>query len=96
MKWDTQKRKYWDVGNTKVFRLSTKQCQNLLHALVMCDGRLHDSYSMEVRHGEVKPGVKTHQIDACFRISLPEGAEETFESIMGAGTLDPPPRISLN
>lgn len=98
MKWDRRVRRYWDFGDQTIFTLSKDKCHKFVHALVACDGQIHDSYSHGFTwcEGQQEPGMKLHQIDVLFRISLPVGAEDKFEEIIGHKCLSEPPQIVLN
>lgn len=89
-------RKYWDVGDDfdKVFRLSKDRSQLFLKALLLCDGKIHDMYSLDVSNGEIKYNMKVHQIAVLYRISLPENMESKFNEIMGEKYLSEPPIIT--
>lgn len=89
-------RKYWDVGNDVLFRPSRERSQRFLAAMIRCDGRIHDSYSLDVWNGELKYSMKIHQIAILYRISLPTGAEDLFRTIMGEDLLTEPPVFRLN
>lgn len=89
-------RKFWGVGDENIFRLSKDRCQDFVKALLICDGKIHDLFSLDVSHGEIKYNMKPHMVAAVFRISLPVGMEEKFESIMGKGWLEEPPQIQMN
>jgi hypothetical protein len=97
MEWDTRNRKYWDVSHRdKPFWVSKPMCQKFLYALILCDGQLHDTHSVDARNGEVRDNLPPHRIEALFRISLPVGAEETFDRIMGQGWLEEPPKVQVD
>jgi hypothetical protein len=91
-------RKYWDVGNDIPFRLSKDRCQKLLEALLRCDGKITDMFSLDIdfKTRELKYHMKPHEIAVLCRISLPEGQEFSFESIMGSKCLSEPPKLCLN
>jgi hypothetical protein len=96
MRWLGVGRKYWDVGERIPFRLSRQRCTDLIYALVACDGRIHDTFSLDIHDGEARLNMKPHECAILLRISLPEGAEARFEEIMGKGILTDPPKIQLN
>jgi hypothetical protein len=96
MRWDDYTRKYWDVGDRVVFRLSQKRCAAFLHALVVCDGQIHDTHSLDIHDGKIIYNMKPHECAVLFRISLPVGAEAQFEEIMGPGVLEEPRKVHLN
>ena len=98
MLWDTQKRKYWDIETNDCysFRLSKDRCQKFMEALLRCNGKIHDMYSLDVSDGSYRYNMKVHQIDVQIRISLPEGAENLFGEIMGdLAYLKEPMKISF-
>lgn len=96
MKWDRKERKYWRVGERIVFRPSKQRSQDFLAALVICDGKIHDTFSLDVYDGAIQNNQKPHEIAVLFSISLPVGAESRFEEIMGGKCLEEPPVIHLN
>lgn len=88
---------YWDVGEEPPFRLSKDRCQRLLHALVACDGRITDSMSFSFnKDGSLRTGIKIGSADALFRITLPIGMEDIFDSILGKNLRTEPPQIHMN
>lgn len=89
-------RKYWDVGEKTVFRPSKDRSQQFLKALLLCDGKIYDQFSLDVHKGEIRLNMKIHEIAVLYRITLPEGQEERFEAIMGCKCLSEPPVLCLN
>lgn len=90
MLWDTHNRKFWDVGERNVLRLSAARCQSILFALVACDGKVTSTFSLDVRDGRTTPpGMKPHQCAVLLRISLPVGAEGEFERLSGEKLEEP-------
>jgi hypothetical protein len=89
-------RHHWDIGERIPFRLSKDRSQKFLEALLRCDGKITDQFSLDIVRGEIKYNMKTHMIAVLYRISLPEGQEGLFESIMGYKCLTEPPTLHLN
>lgn len=95
-RWLGKPRKYWDVGEDVPFRPSKDRSQRFLEALIRCDGKIHDQFSLDVRDGEITYNQKVGQIAVLYRISLPEGAEDLFRQIMGDDFLTPPTQVHVN
>lgn len=95
-RWLGKPRKYWDVGEDVPFRPSKDRSQRFLEAMIRCDGRIHDQFSLDVHDGEIRYNQKVGQIAVLYRISLPEGAEDLFREIMGEDFLTLPPEYQLN
>lgn len=83
---------YWDMGEEPPFRLVKDACQKFIQALVVCDGQIHCTHSMDIANGQPGNGMKLHQVAALFRISIPRGLKSKFEEIMGVPDCltDPP------
>jgi len=96
MSWLNKPRRYWDVGERNPFRPSKDRSQRFLEALIRCNGKIHDQFSLDVHGGEINYGMRLGQIAVLYRISLPEGAEELFDAIMGEDFLTPPPVVHGN
>jgi hypothetical protein len=96
MRWLNKPRRYWDVGERNPFRPSKDRSQRFLEALIRCEGKVHDQFSLDVHDGEIKYGMKPGQIAILYRISLPDGSEDLFNAIMGEVFLTTPPVAHVN
>lgn len=78
--------RFWDVGeyDTRPPTFTDKSLARVMRALVFCRGRLHDSCIM----GNSGDPDRLKQV--LYRISLPIGAEDTFQLISGYNLTNPP------
>jgi hypothetical protein len=85
MKWDTNNCKYWDVGeaHNNVITLTKDKLYKIMLALILCDGKLHSSFSLEKKLNSTELMYPKRYCAVVLRISLPIGAEEDFEKISG-------------
>lgn len=97
-------REYYDIGDSpkgRPFQPGKDACQRLWHALVICDGKVHDIYDGDAEIGvgirdryskkEMKIGSTIPQI----RLSIRAGLKELFETTSGF-ELIPPPKVQLS
>jgi hypothetical protein len=92
-------RSKWLVGDRKVFRLSKDNCQKFLHALLVCDGKIHGLHSSSIdrQNNKIYDGIRVGSADALFSISIKKGTEDTFRDIMGdPNCLEVPIELHLN
>lgn len=89
-----QKYLYWDVGEKEPFvRPSQKALYKILNALILLNGKLHDSHSLEIKNNKWLYDARSSCV--LMRISLPNGLENEFQKITGYN-LSEPPKINLN
>lgn len=84
--------RYWDLGEEDIITPSQKNLAGILNALILCDGKLHDTHSSEARDG--KWAYNTRSCAIVFRISLPVGMEDRFKKLSGF-KLSEPPQVHL-
>ena len=73
--------RFWDLGEEDIINPSQKSLYKIMNALILCKGKMHDSYS-----GEIKEHEWTSPTRSCavvLRISLPIGEESKFEELSG-------------
>jgi len=80
--------RFWDLGEEDIIRPSQKSLYNIMNALILCGGKIHDIHSLGSR--EERWEDPTRSCTVCFRISLPIGKEERFEELSGFLLSDPP------
>jgi hypothetical protein len=80
--------RFWDLGEEDIINPSQKSLYNIMNALVLCGGKLHDTHSLEIKNNEWL--YPTRSCAVVFRISLPIGIESKFEEISGFKLSDPP------
>jgi len=85
---DTTLRRFWEMGDHEIITRSQKNLAAIMNALILCKGKLHDSFSLEARDGEWKHPTRSCAIT--FIISLPIGMEAKFEELTGFELKDPP------
>lgn len=86
-------RKYWDIGEVDIIHPSKDRLSSILNAIILCEGHVHDSHSLEAVDGEWQYGARSCAV--LIRISLPEGKEDAFQKLSKC-TLTAPPVIHLN
>lgn len=86
-------RKYWDVGEATPLRPTSSALGHVMNAIILCDGRIHDTYSMEIRKRDWLFPARSCSI--MLRVCLPVGAESDFERISGM-KLSVPPEVGVN
>jgi hypothetical protein len=92
-------RTYWYIGDRNIFRLSKDRCQRLIHALLVCNGRIHDSqtFSLDHKTGKLLDGIPVGKADAIFSISIKKGTEDLFcEIISDPNCLEEPIKVQVN
>lgn len=90
--------KYWDVGeiaSMKIISLTKEKLYKIMLALILCEGKLHSSFSLEKKTGSTQLQYDKKYCSVLLRISLPENAEQHFEKISGF-TLTTPPKAVIN
>ena len=85
--------KFWDLGEEDVICPSKNSLYKIMNAIILCNGKMHDSFSLEVNQGHWKYPVRSCSV--VFRISLPVGIEDKFEELSGFKLSDPP-TIQIN
>ena len=80
--------RFWDLGEEDIICPSQKSLYKVMNALILCNGKMHDSHSLEARDGKWE--YSTRSCAVVFRISLPIGMEERFEELCGFKLSDPP------
>jgi len=61
--------RFWDLGEEDIICPSKNSLYNILNALILCNGKMHDSHSLEAREGKWE--YPTRSCAVVFRISLP-------------------------
>lgn len=85
-------RKYWDLGEENIIAPSKKNLANILNALILCKGKLHNIHSSEIRDSQWV--YNTRSCAVVFRISLLIDMRDKFEELSGY-KLSNPPQIQL-
>lgn len=91
-----QEYKFFDLSGTAAdqpIHPSKASLAKILDAIIRLRGRIHDTYSAELKAGEYQ-----HPANGCavaFRISLPIGSDKRFTELTGF-ELTEPPKIGLN
>ncbi len=81
-------RKYWDIGEADIITRSKDKLSSILNAIILCQGHVHDSHSLEAINGKWR--YPTRSCSVVFRISLPEGMEERFKELSKCKLTTPP------
>lgn len=90
---EVKKDEFWDLGEVDVIHPSKPSLYKIMNAIILCRGKVHDTFSMEADKCEWKyPAISSCVL---FRISLPHGMKEKFEEISGFKLSDPP-KVHLN
>lgn len=84
---------YWDLGEIQPVRPSKASMAAILLALVRCNGKIHDTHSLELKDGEWL--YPTASCAVLFRISLPVGQESRFQELSGF-MLSPAPKVGVH
>lgn len=85
--------RFWDLGEEDIVCPSKNSLYKIMNALILADGKMHSSYSMEARDGKWEHPTRSCAV--VFRISLPIGKEKLFEELSGFKLSDPP-KVHLN
>lgn len=85
--------KFWDLGEEKIFVPSEKNLARVLNALILCNGKLHSSFSLEIKDGKWNNATRSCAVN--LRISLPIDEEKRFEELSGF-PLSEPDKIQMN
>jgi len=73
--------RFWELGEHEIITPSQKNLAKILNALILCEGKLHASYSNAIADRQWSRG--TRECDVVFRISLPIGTEDMFRELTG-------------
>lgn len=65
-------------------------------ALLLCDGKIHDMFSLDVNKDTIKYQMKPGQIAVMYRISLTAGTEKLFNETIGYEALEEIRKIHAN
>jgi hypothetical protein len=84
---------FWDLGEEDIICPSKNNLYNILNALILCNGQIHDSHSLEARNGKWEQPTRSCAI--MLRISLPIGTEERFQELSGF-KLSKPPKFGVS
>ncbi len=84
------------IGNRQIFRLTEENCKRLLKAIVATSTHIYDSDSTSFKDGELLYGVKLHQADAIFSVSVPTDKVWLFNYIMGSPILEQPIELLID
>lgn len=87
------KYKFWDIGEVSTVRPSKAAMSSIMLGLIQCGGRLHDTYSPDLKDGEWR--YSTASCSVLLRISLPEGMEVRFAE-MTQIEVSPAPVVGVN
>lgn len=71
----------WDLGEEQVIKPSKNVFYKIMNALVLCDGKLYNSHSLEVDNFSWTD--KSNSCSVVFRIGLPIGNEVKFQELSG-------------
>lgn len=85
---------FFDLGEETVVRCSAVSMSIILEGIIRCHGKIHDTHCMEL-DCDGKFRYARGQCAVLFRISLPVGKKELFESITGFN-LTVPPKFGIN
>ncbi len=81
------KTKFWTMGEDEIITPSSKNLSSIMNALILLNGKLKTSHSMEIKDYEWQ--YPTRACAVVFIIELPEGLESSFTNMTGFSLFEP-------